>query len=456
MPRALHPFTLLTLCLAVLAAQIDTAVVNLATRPIGVQFDAGVDALQWVLDSYNLVYAVLLLSGGLLADLYGRRRIFLVGLGAFTAGSIVCAAAPAIWVLTAGRAIAGLGAALLVPASLAIIRIVWRDEAERGRALGIWSGCNGLAFAIGPTVGGLLIAWSGWRSLFAVVIPFSLAATMLARRYVPESADPEHRDFDAAAQILGGICLGGLALAAIEAHRAGIFAAVAVLLAVAALAGFLRVERRRGAAALIPLDLFKAAGLRGSVVATAAMTFGMYGLLFLLPLNWQQSGRFDSTEAGLALLPMALLFVLISPLSGRLQERLGMRVMTAGGVAIIGAGLALLGVGGDQASLLRDEIGLSLAGIGMGIATGPLMGAAVGAVEPARAGTASALINVARMTGATIGVAVLGSVYAAAGLSIALLTGALVQIVGALTAWRTMRQSSKEAVRPTSSPTIRS
>src|SRR5579872_5284582 len=137
-----HKPILVTLCLAVLVGQLDTAVVNLATRPIGQQFATGVNALQWVVDSYNLVFAVMLLTGGLLADVRGRRRLFTTGLGIFTLGTIVCAAAPAAWVLIGGRAVAGLGAALMVPASLAILRVAWPDEVERGRALGIWTACN--------------------------------------------------------------------------------------------------------------------------------------------------------------------------------------------------------------------------------------------------------------------------------------------------------------------------
>ena len=143
--------TLVALCMAVLVAQIDTAIVNLAVRPIGEYFNAGVNALQWVVDGYNLVYAVLLLTGGQLADLYGRRRVFIAGAAIFTAASLLCALAPTIAILIAGRALAGFGAALLVPASLAILRVVWTDERERGRALGVWAACNGLAMAIGPT-----------------------------------------------------------------------------------------------------------------------------------------------------------------------------------------------------------------------------------------------------------------------------------------------------------------
>ncbi len=437
--------TLLTLCFAVLVAQVDMAVVNLATRPIGAYFHAGVGALQWVLDAYNLVYAVLLLTGGLLADLYGRRRIFMIGVATFIAASLLCAAAPSIGVLIAGRALAGLGAALSVPASLAIIRVVWREEAERGHALGIWAACNGLAMAIGPTVGGLLIGSFGWRSIFLVVVPFGLAALALARPSIPESSDPQDRSFDAPAQALGALALGGLALAAIESHGAPVVAAVAFVVAAIALALFLRIEGGKGAGALVPLDIFRAPAFRAAIVGTTGMTFGMYGVLFLLPLTWESAGALSAIHAGLALMPMALVFVVVSPGSGWLRERLGSRLVTAGGVAVIGLGLLTVALGADHASIALDEVGLVLTGLGMGIATGPLMAAAVGAVEPARSGTASALINVARMAGATIGVAVLGAIYAlagggAAGLRLAMLLGGATQIVCAAGAWLSTRE----------------
>lgn len=435
---------LLTLCLAVLVAQVDTAVVNLAVHPIGEYFGSSVGALQWVVDSYNLVYAVLLLTGGLLADLYGRRRIFMYGAALFTVASLLCAIAPSVSILIGGRALAGLGAALLMPASLAIIRVVWQDSAERGRALGIWAACNGLAMAIGPTLGGLLIHQFGWRSIFLVVIPLSLGAFVLAVPSIPESSDPHERHFDAPAQTLGALALGGLAFAAIQSRDAPIVAIAAFIGALIALALFIKTEARRGAAALVPLDIFSARAFRGAVTATAGMTFGMYGVLFLLPLTWQSAGTLDATGAGLALMPMALVFVLVSPLSGTLAGKLGSRFMTAGGVAIVGGGLLLVGLSADQAGVAMAETGLALTGLGMGLATGPLMGAAVGAVAASRSGTAAALINVARMAGATTGVAILGTVYAlahagSAGLRLSMLIGGLVQITCAGVAWMTTR-----------------
>lgn len=436
--------TLATLCLAVLVAQVDTAVVNLATRAIGDHFQAGVTALQWVVDSYNLVYAVLLLTGGLLADLYGRRLIFMIGVAIFTLASLLCALAWTVPILIAGRAIAGLGAAFMLPASLAILRVAWPDPAERGRALGIWAGCNGVALAIGPTLGGLLVRDFGWRSIFLAVIPLGLAALALAIPAIPESSDPQDRQFDLPGQVFGALALGGLAFAAIESHASPWVALAALVLSLLALALFVGTEKKRGAKALVPLDIVKPRGFRGAILATIGMTFGMYGALFLLPLTWQETGMMNATEAGLALVPMALAFVLVSPFSGPATERFGVRTVTVGGVATIGCGLLLIGFGASQPSIHLPVIGLALTGLGMGFATGPLMGVAVGAVPVARSGTASALVNVARMAGATIGVALLGAVFAVAGggtagLRLAMLIGGAAQLTCAAIAWRLMR-----------------
>jgi DHA2 family methylenomycin A resistance protein-like MFS transporter len=314
-------------------------------------------------DSYNLVYAVLLLTGGLLADVYGRRRIFMAGAAVFTAASLLCAFAPSVVVLIGGRACVGIGAALLLPASLAIIRVVWRETKERGKALGIWAACNGLAFVIGPTLGGLLIGRSGWRSIFLLVVPLGLAALALALPSIPESSDPQGRHFDAPAQILGALALGGLAVAAIESHVSIAVAAFALAVAALTLALFVRVEAKRGAGALVPLDMFRAPEFRGTVAATAGMTFGMYGVLFLLPMTRQSAGTLDPVGAGIALMPMALVFVLVSLLSGSLAGKFGIHRITGGGVALIGCGLLLIGMTANSASIFAAEIGLALTGL---------------------------------------------------------------------------------------------
>src|SRR5690606_37643382 len=184
----------------------------LAIQPIGAAFGTGVGSLQWVIDSYNLTYAIFLLTGGLLADMLGRRLVFMAGAAVFAVASAASALAPDIMTLIGARMVTGLGAALVLPASLAIIRVLWTEPADRGRALGIWAGCNGLAFAIGPALGGVLVDTFGWRSIFMIVVPFAVAAIALALLVLSETSDPQERRFDAAAQVLAILALGGLTL----------------------------------------------------------------------------------------------------------------------------------------------------------------------------------------------------------------------------------------------------
>jgi DHA2 family methylenomycin A resistance protein-like MFS transporter len=435
---------LLAMCLAVLIVQIDTSVVNLATHAIGATFDTDVAPLQWVLDAYNLVYAVLLLSGGLVADLHGRRRAFAIGAALIVVGSLVCAFAPDVAVLIAGRAATGLAAALLLPSSLAIIRVVWPEPAARGRVLGLWASCNGLAFAMGPALGGVLIEGFGWRSVFLLAVPLASAAFVLAWLMVPESADPQGRHFDFPGQVLGALTLGGVALAAIAGHDGGWHWIFALALAALTLPMFLWVERKRGAAAMVPLDLFRIRAFSGAIAASAAMTFGMYGMVFLLPLVWQSEDHLTPREAGLALLAISLTFFVVSTQSGKLASRIGARVMTSGGTALIGCGLMIVASTQAGSPMILAQAGLVVAGLGMGLNSGPLFGIAVGSVGQERSGTASALINVARMAGATLGVAVLGTIFGllhggSEGLRVAMLIGGMVPICGAMAAFATIR-----------------
>lgn len=435
---------LLTLCLGVLVAQVDTSVVNLAAQPIGKAFGAAVQALQWVLDAYNLTYAVLLLSGGLCADVFGRRLVFRAGAAIIAVTSVACVLAPAIGVLIAARAIMGIGSAMLLPASLAIVRVVWPDQAARRRALGVWASCNGLAFVIGPTLGGLLIGRFGWPSVFLLAVPLAVAAFVLAGSVVPESVDPTTRRLDVPGQLLGATALGALVFGVIALREGGHVWTVSLAVAAAAAVLFLLVERRAGDHALVPLSLFCGPAFSGAVTATAAMTFGIYGMIFLVPLVWQSSGVLSARGAGLGLIPCAALFFLIAPRSGHLAHRIGVRACTAGGTAVIGCGLLVLGFTHLAQPLGLAWFGLGLTGIGMGLNTGPLMSVAVDAVGAGRAGTASSIINVARMVGATLGVAVLGAAYAfgggnGPGFRAAMLTGGGVQLAGALVAWWTIR-----------------
>ncbi|MBY5368552.1 MFS transporter [Rhizobium leguminosarum] len=438
----LRPAALAILCLGVIVAQVDTSVVNLAVQPIGVDLKASVTELQWVVDAYNLVYAALLISGGLFADLYGRRLMFIIGCAVFALASLGCAFASTIAILIAARALTGFGSALLLPASLSLIRVIYRDEKIRARALGIWAGCNGMSLAIGPSLGGFLIRDFGWRSVFFVVIPIGLTAAAGARLFVPESADRQGRSFDMLGQLLGIAALMVMTLAAIESsHLPPLWTSLLAIAGALFLLLFVRVERRLEQTALVPISMFSGSQFRGAMLGTAAMTFGMYGTLFLFPLTSLGLGRLASVEVGLSLLPMAISFIAISPFSGAISERLGKKKAISAGLALMGLGNLLLGAAFLADWFIAEEIGLLLTGVGMGTATGPLTAVAVSTVTSDRAGTASALINVARMVGATIGVAILGAVFALlgeaeTGFIVAMSVGGSAQLLGSFIGWR--------------------
>jgi MFS transporter, DHA2 family, methylenomycin A resistance protein len=450
---------LLTMSLGVLIAQIDTSVVNLAVKEIGASLDAGVTALQWVVDAYNLVYASLLLTAGTLADLYGRRRIFALGIALFTLGSLVCGLAPNAVVLVAGRAVAGLGAALEIPTSLAILTVAYRDSKQRTQALGVWASCNGLAFIVGPTLGGMLVQSVGWRSIFLLIVPICVLALALTATSVPESKDPKGRRLDAPGQALAIAALGALALAVIEGPRWGweSIGSVAAFVG-SALSAVLFVLRQRGCdGALMPLAMFRNRVFSASLGIAGAMTFGMYAMLFLTPL-YLQAGRGDGAlQAAIALLPMSVTFVIVSQLSGKVANAYGPRLPMTLGMAMMGSGLFMLALIPLCDSLLLIEAALLVIGCGLGLNTAPVNAVAVANVPAARSGTASGLVNTARMVGATLGVAVLGAIFAvfagggggghvAAGLAPAFIVGGSGEMLGAAAAFAFIRRDSLHPV----------
>ena len=447
---------LLTMSLGVLIAQIDTSVVNLAVKEIGTSLDAGVTALQWVVDAYNLVYASLLLTAGTLADLYGRRRIFALGIALFTLGSLVCGLAPDAVVLVTGRAIAGLGAALEIPTSLAILTVAFPDTKRRAQALGVWASCNGLAFIIGPTLGGVLVESVGWRSIFFLIIPLCVVALGLTATAVPELKNPTGRALDMPGQALAITALGALSLAVIEGPRWG-WESIGSVAAFAgsALAAVLFVLRQRGAdGALVPLGMFRDRVFSASLGIAAAMTFGMYAMLFLTPLYLQAARGDSALRAGVELLPMSVAFVIVSQLSGKIANAYGPRLPMTLGMALMGTGLFMLALIPLDNSLLLVEAALLVIGCGLGLNTAPVNGVAVANVPAARSGTASGLVNTARMVGATLGVAVLGAIFAVvagrnpdaghviAGLPPAFIVGGIGEMIGAAAAFIFIRRGS--------------
>jgi EmrB/QacA subfamily drug resistance transporter len=449
--------TLFTMCLGVFVAQLDSSVVNLAVKHIGSDLDAPVNALQWVVDAYNLVYASLLLTGGTLGDLYGRTRIFVAGIALIAIGSVICALAPDAGTLIAGRAVTGVGAAFELPTSLAIVTVTYRDAGERGRAIGIWASCNGLAMAIGPTVGGLLVDAAGWRSIFVMVVPVTALALALALTAVPESKHPAGRHLDPIGQALAIVALASLSFVVIEGPHWGWTSGTILTLAAACIIAsilFLRLETGRPAA-LVPLDLFGNRVFSAALAIAGLMTFGMYAMLFLTPLYLQSIGGLSAFAAGLTLLPMSLVFVIVSRYSGPMAKRVGARVMMSAGMGLMGAGLALLSLVSTAANWTLIEVALLVIGAGLGLNTGPVNAVAVASVPSSRSGTASGLLNTARMIGATLGVAVLGSLFAVhadqggpeamvTGLRLAFLAGAIGELAGAALALRFIRPDSMD------------
>jgi DHA2 family methylenomycin A resistance protein-like MFS transporter len=454
---------LLTTSLGVLIAQVDTSVVNLALKEIGVSLGAGVTALQWVVDAYNFVYASLLLTAGTLADLYGRRRIFALGIALFTLGSLLCGLAPNAAALVIGRAVAGLGAALEIPTSLAILTVAYPDTKERAQALGVWASCNGIAFIIGPTLGGVLVASAGWRSIFLLIIPLCVSALVLTAAAVPESKDPTGRKLDLPGQALAVAALGALSLGVIEGPRWGweSIGSVAAFVSAAVAAALFIVRQRGEDGALVPLTMFRNCVFSASLGIAAAMTFGMYAMLFLTPLYLQASRGDSALVAGIALLPMSVTFVIVSQLSGKIANTYGPRLPMTLGMAMMGSDLFMLALIPHIDSLLLVEAALLVIGCGLGLNTAPVNGVAVANAPAARSGTASGLVNTARMVGATLGVAVLGALFAVfaggspdaahviAGLPPAFIVGGIGEMIGAAAAFTFIRRGS---LQPTKAP----
>lgn len=451
---------LLTMSLGVFIAQLDSQVVNLALHHIGDDLGAGVSALQWVMDAYNLLYAALLLTGGTLGDLYGRRRIFVLGIVLVIVGSIICIVAPNAAVLIVGRGITGVGAALDVPTSLAILSVAYRDAGARARAIGIWASCNGIAIAIGPTAGGLLVDAAGWRSVCALVLPICVLTIILAQRVVPDTRDAGDRKLDLPGQVFAILALGSLCFIAIEAPHRG-WMSVLILgtgaIFVVATAALLYTEKNK-IGALVPLEMFRNSEFNAALAAAGTMTFGMYAMLFLTPLYLQRAGGETAFQVGMELLPMSIVFIIVSQSSGVLTRYFGARGLMTAGLGCMGSGLLLLAMVGETPNLALIETALLIIGVGLGLNTAPVNAVAVASVDVGRSGTASGLVNTARMIGATMGIAILGAIYAVyagqgspqsaiTGLRLAYLGGALVEFTGALIAAIYIRTGAAKPAR---------
>lgn len=401
-------------CVSYVVVLLDTSIVNVALEPLAHAFDVQMTGLQWVVSAYTLLFASLLLTGGTLGDRWGAKRGYLAGLLIFMMASLGCALALSPPMLIAARALQGIGAALLVPCSLKLIHQATPDPAERTRAIGRWVGLGGVALAAGPLVGGVLIHWLGWRSIFLVNVPVCLAGAVMAGRIAcapPAPAQSGANRVDLSGLMTGMVALATLIGVLIEGHALGWtsawIVAGAILSALAWLA-LLRIEARHPHP-MLPLTLFRSGIFTGSTAASMASAFVFYGLLFVVSLHFQQVRGYAALQTGMALLPMTVMVAAGSLLAGRLAGRFGpvRPVLWAFVAYAAGAiGLAFVTANVPYAFAVLPMLAIGAAsGVVSPIATAP----ALQTVAPARAGVAAAVLNTARQAGAALGVAIFGS-----------------------------------------------
>jgi EmrB/QacA subfamily drug resistance transporter len=434
-------------------AFLDGSVVNVALPAIGRELGGGFSVLQWVLDGYLLSLSALLLLGGALGDRYGRRRVFLVGLVIFTVASLGCGLAPTGGALILARLVQGVGGALLIPGSLALIDASIRQQ-DRGRAIGTWAGLSGVASALGPLVGGWLVDSASWRWVFFINVPLAAVALVVTGRHVPESRDTTATGrLDVAGSASVTLGLSGIIYALIEAPVRGWtpLAVTAVVVGVLALAAFPLIERRQ-LAPLIPLSLFRSAQFTGANLVTVAVYTGLGGALFLLSLQLQQSMGYTATTAGLAFLPFTVIMLLLSSRIGALAQQVGARWPMTIGPLVAGAGLTLLVRAVPGVSYLSGVLpGIVVFGLGMALTVAPLTSTVLASVEEEHVGAASGVNNAVSRIASLLAVAVLplaagldnsGTGSLGPGFARAMLISAALCALGGVTALFTIRQQT--------------
>lgn len=390
---------------------LDSTILNVALPTIQADLRASLAGLQWIADAYLLVIASLLLLAGSMADRFGRKRLFMIGIAGFSLGSLLCSVAPNAGWLIALRMLQALGGCMLTPVSLSIVRNTFTDARERAHALGIWSAIFGLATACGPVAGGVLVSGVGWRSVFWVNVPIGAAMLAAARRYVPESRSPRPRRVDGRGQLLMIAALGSLTFAVIQGPAYGwTSAAILALFAAAllALAGFVAVERR-SAQPLLEMRFFRSPPFTGASVIAVLAFVALSGFLFVITLYLQQTRGYSPLRAGLALLPATAVMAVAAPVAGSLTGRRGARIpLVASGAAMAAGGAMLAGLS-PGTPYLWLAAAFAVFGAGQGLVNPPITNTGVTGMPPDQAGVASAVISVTRQIGSVLGVAVMGT-----------------------------------------------
>jgi EmrB/QacA subfamily drug resistance transporter len=391
-------------------AFIDATVVNIALPSIGRSLGADAAGLQWTVNGYALSLAALILLGGSLGDRFGRKKMFLIGTGWFASASLLCGIAPSIELLIGARVLQGIGGALLTPGALAILEASF-VRADRGRAIGAWSGLGGIGGALGPFLGGWIVELANWRFIFLINLPMAAIVMLVTGRHVPESRNPDAaRELDVVGVLTGAVALGGLTygFTAWPSHGAGAPAVLIPLaLGVAGMAAFLLTERR-SKHPMLPLEIFRSTAFSAANLVTFVVYAANGGVFFLVVLNLQVVAGYSPLASGIALLPVTVLMLLLSARSGALSERIGPRLPMTAGPLVCALALVLLSMVGPGASYwLRVLPAVIVLGLGLSLLVAPLTATALGSLDDAHAGIASGVNNAVARAAGLLSVAVL-------------------------------------------------
>jgi EmrB/QacA subfamily drug resistance transporter len=407
-------WTLAAVAFGLFMIMLDNTVVNVALPSIERDLHVSISSLEWVVTAYALTFAALLITGGKLGDLFGRRLIFIVGIAIFTLSSLACGLAPSAGFLIGARAVQGVGAALMNPASLSIITATFPPR-ERGQAIGIWAGVSAMALAIGPLVGGLIVDNINWNWIFFINVPVGVVGIVVSQLVIKESRDTAHeQSVDLPGLLTSSAGLFALTFALIEGNGhgwtspeiIGLFAA-----AVALLVAFVVLERYQRLP-MLDLSLFKIGSFTGSNIVAMLVSLGMFGVFFFVSLYIQNILGWSPTKAGASFLPMTVLIILVAPIAGKMSDRIGSRWLMGGGMTLVSISLLLYQRVGLHSTFWTLLPAMLLGGVGMALTMSPMTAAAMASVPVDKAGVGSGVLNSFRQLGGSLGIALMGAILA--------------------------------------------
>jgi len=461
--------TLAAVSFGLFMIMLDNTVVNVALPSIQRDLGADLSELEWIVTGYALTFASLMLVGGKVADAFGRRLVFVIGIVVFTFASLMCGLADSSEMLIGARVLQGAGAALMNPATLSIIAATFPPR-ERGTAIGIWAGTSALALAIGPLVGGLITEHIDWSWIFFVNVPVGALAIVASLLFIDESRDETHERLDLPGLITSALGLFALTYGLIEANTYGWTSpriVGAFVLAAVSLLAFIALEKRQRAP-MLPLELFRNRTYTGANLVMLLVALAMFGVFFFVSLYMQNILGYSAVQTGAAFLPMTVLIILVAPIAGKTSDRLGSRGLITGGMTLLAVQLLLFSQLSADASFWNLLPALLIGGVGMALTMTPSAAAATRSLPVDKAGVGSAVLNSARQVGGTMGVAIMGAIVAAEvgdvptpdafmrGFERALLVAAAIAIVGAIVAYVLIRPheevSRRAEQRPTAEP----